>query len=92
MMAQSQKQNDLVEAILNNTAVFEADEDAYQLMNPDDVRVPVFEGNIAQPIMGTDEDQWIKETCLKHGKGTPLGVFSPKRLLLSSCRALRVWG
>jgi hypothetical protein len=57
-----------------NPTVFEQDEDAYQMLNPDDVRVPVYEGNIAQPIMDTDEDQWIKETCVKHGKGRDMGI------------------
>ena len=69
MMAASQKQNDVVEAILRNPTVFEMDEDAYQMLNPDNEIAEVYEGHVAQPLLQTDEDVWIREACTRNGGG-----------------------
>ena len=44
MMVASQKQNDVVEAILRNPEVFEKDEGQYQMLNPDNEIAEVYEG------------------------------------------------
>jgi len=73
MMVASQKQNDVVEAILRNPEVFEKDEGQYQMLNPDNEIAEVYEGHVAQPLMQTDEEVFIIDACNRNGGGGEMG-------------------